>query len=183
MKKIIGWTAGIILVLLVSGLFLFLWWTTDDYKNEAEDEEEETPDTKEASSEEKEQAEKGSSQKKNPFDEYIKQKDLANDDLNHYIHSMSHQKVEAEEKWVFYEITDERIEWLLDGIDKTENDLGAQKEIYRGILERWSEDDFSQVDEDHNVIWDLEGGEVGEATGILSEEEEEAYIEENGKMK
>ena len=37
--------------------------------------------------------------------------------------------------------------------------------------------DFSQVDQDHNTVWRLQGGTIGEATGILTPKEEQAYIE------
>ncbi|MFD1850086.1 DUF6241 domain-containing protein [Oceanobacillus bengalensis] len=93
---------------------------------------------------------------------------------NEYIHGMSHQKVKAEEKWGYYEIHPERIQWLLEGLDVVEIN---NETVYRKILERWAEGDFSKVDDDHNAIWTLQGGTIGEATGILSPEEEQAYIE------
>ncbi|MDX1771457.1 MAG: DUF6241 domain-containing protein, partial [Planococcaceae bacterium] len=40
----------------------------------------------------------------------------------------------------------------------------------------WEEDDFSRVDEDHNIIWSLQNGTVGRATGILTYEEELRFI-------
>lgn len=109
----------------------------------------------------------------NPFGDLKKLEDLTDGDYQNYIHKMSHQKVRADVKWGFYEITSERIYWLLEGLDQVKLE---HREIYRDILERWVNDDFSQVDKDHNSIWRLQGGTIGEATGILSPEEEEEYI-------
>ncbi len=110
---------------------------------------------------------------KNPFGQNIGKEELTGDDLRRYIHGMSHQKVKANEKWWFYEITDQRIEWLLDSLDKSDI---SNDELYRVILERWQAGDFSQVVEDHNFVWRLEDGIAGKATRILSEEEEKEFI-------
>ncbi|WP_411675014.1 DUF6241 domain-containing protein [Cytobacillus kochii] len=45
------------------------------------------------------------------------------------------------------------------------------------MLDKWSKGDFSNVDNDHNYFWSLQNGTIGKATGILSPEEEEAFIE------
>jgi len=91
-----------------------------------------------------------------------------------YIHRMSHQKVRAEEKWGFYLITDERIEWLLDAVKQNKDHLMYGDE-YLEILTRWSESDFSKVVEEHNWVWKIQGGtdEKEKATGILSEKKNE----------
>jgi hypothetical protein len=86
---------------------------------------------------------------------------------------MSHQKVKAKQKWGFYQITPERIIWLLEGLDLVEVQY---EKIYWEILEKWAQEDFSTADEDHNTIWQLQGGTIGEATGVLSPEEEKVYI-------
>lgn len=112
----------------------------------------------------------------NPFGEQTKTKDLTDAMYQEYIHGMSHQKVKAEKKWGFYEIHPERIKWLLDGLD----DVNVKHEdIYREILVKWKEGNFAEVDDDHNTIWSLQGGTVGKATGILSKEEEQDYVEKN----
>lgn len=112
----------------------------------------------------------------NPFGEKVELNALTDDDYREYIHGMSHQKVVAEKKWGFYEIHPERIKWLLKGLDEGNQLNSADK--YKEILERWQDKDFSQVDKDHNIIWNLQGGTVGKATGILEQEEEQAYIEQ-----
>ena len=112
----------------------------------------------------------------NPFGEAREQQELTEEHYQEYIHGMSHQKVKANEKWGFYLITQERIEWLLDGLENV--DFGSNETIYQDILSRWAEGDFTQADQDHNKIWRMQGGTVGEAYGILSEEEEQAYIQQ-----
>lgn len=111
----------------------------------------------------------------NPFGEKVALNALTDEDYREYIHGMSHQKVVAEKKWGFYEIHPERIEWLLQGLNE-DNQLNSAEQ-YEDILKRWKNEDFSQVDKDHNTIWNLQGGTVGKATGILEQAEEQAYIE------
>ena len=118
----------------------------------------------------------------NPFQEEYTQEELTDRHYQDYIHKMSHQKVIADAKWGFYKITNERIDWLLDSLEKTYDSLNEGK-IYRDILTKWKNEDFSKVDQDHNTIWNLQGGSIGEATGILSAEEEKEYIENTREEK
>ena len=115
----------------------------------------------------------------NPFGDNLKKEDLTDDDIRLYIHAMSHQKVEAEEKWGFYEIHEKRIKWLLKGLEEASN--LSDKETYKDILTKWDAGDFSTADKDHNVIWEMRGGEesddsIGKATRVLSKQEEEEYL-------
>jgi hypothetical protein len=93
------------------------------------------------------------------------------------IHSMSHQKIAADEKWGFLPLTTERVTRLMDVIETNKNDYKNAR-LYMGILTRWSENDFSQIDLEHNQIWESQHGTIGKATGILSYEEELKYIEQ-----
>jgi len=111
----------------------------------------------------------------NPFGYDITQEALTDYDFQSYIHGMSHQKVEAEDKWTFYELKPERVEWLLGTLDKAEGI--ENKSEYKRILNKWSQGDFSTADEDHNKVWNMLGGTVGRATGISSKEEEQAYLD------
>ncbi|WP_044747076.1 DUF6241 domain-containing protein [Bacillus alveayuensis] len=113
----------------------------------------------------------------NPFGD--KGVDLSEKDIQNYIHGMSHQKVKADEKWIHYFITEERIQFLIDVV---ENGDYKHKDLYLDILSRWKDGDFSQADQDHNEIWRLQGGTVGKATGVLTKEEEEAYLEKYKKV-
>lgn len=95
-------------------------------------------------------------------------------EVQQVIHEMSHQKVKAPEKWGAIKITQERIDLLLKYVKKQDFE---HQDVYVDILERWSEGDFSQADLDHNAIWELQGGTIGKATGLLSKEEEAVFIE------
>jgi len=94
------------------------------------------------------------------------------------LHKMSHQKVRADQKWGKLEITKERLEYLSEMIDENKADL-EYYDTYRDILDRWLAGDFSRAHIDHNKIWELQNGTIGEATGLLNEAEEAFYIEEN----
>jgi hypothetical protein len=92
------------------------------------------------------------------------------------IHDMSHQKVGAKDKWGAMPLTPERVNRLIEVIK--ENNYYSSN-VYLEILNRWAKGDFSQAVEDHNIIWDLQGGNVGEAQRLLSPVEEKLYIKEN----
>lgn len=113
----------------------------------------------------------------NPFGNTVKKENIDSGQILGYIHRMSHQKVKAENKWGFYLITDERVNWLLEAVKQNQYYL-MYGDQYEDILTRWSEGDFSQIDQDHNFVWKIQGGtkESEKATGILSEEEELEYI-------
>ena len=93
--------------------------------------------------------------------------------IQNYIHWMSHQKVVADKKWTHYHLTEERVNWLLEKVK--EGDF-VHKSLYIDILERWKEGDFSRADKDHNSIWTIQKGTVGEATGVFTVKQEEAYL-------
>lgn len=112
----------------------------------------------------------------NPFNTKIKQEEMTESTIRDYIHKMSHQKIHAEEKWGLIEITAERVEWLLESVDKTKEQI-EHKDVYTKILTRWADGDFSQAVEDHNTIWTMQGGNIGKALRLLTEDEEAAYLE------
>jgi len=113
----------------------------------------------------------------NPFEEDVKTP-ISEKLMRQYIHAMSHQKVRAGEKWSFFEITDERIAFLLQQLDEKnyKND-----EEYRDILTRWQKRDFSQAVGDHNTVWRLMGGNIGKAKGLLSAKQEKEYLEKQDR--
>ncbi|RHW36661.1 hypothetical protein D1B33_09670 [Lysinibacillus yapensis] len=96
------------------------------------------------------------------------------------IHQMSHQKVKASDKWGQYQITQERVNRLLE-VAKRNQPAYKHGNVYVDILGKWSEGDFSKADEHHNKVWAILGGNVGQATGLLSPVEEKAYIEKHFK--
>ncbi|OXS53608.1 hypothetical protein B0G93_14215 [Bacillus sp. V-88] len=115
----------------------------------------------------------------NPFGEKVKTP-LSENLMRQYIHAMSHQKVRAKEKWSFFKITDERINYLLDQlkINKYEDEY-----VYEDILTAWKEGDYSGVVGDHNTIWRLQDGNIGKATSPLNAEQEKKYIESQKREK
>lgn len=102
-------------------------------------------------------------------------------DVENAIHAMSHQKVRAEDKWGFLPMTQERIELLIKVVEKNKSKYGENAEVYLNILKRWSNNDFSSVDHDHNLIWDIQGGTIGKATGVLTIEQEKEFIKKHYK--
>lgn len=97
-------------------------------------------------------------------------------EVTRIIHLMSHQKIVAVdgEKWGGIKITKERINSLLTIIDKNEIVLEDADE-YRAILNRWKDGNFSHAVEDHNEMWNYEGGTIGKASRLATPKEEKAY--------
>ncbi len=124
-------------------------------------------------------SEKHTTKKLNPFGTTFEKVDTEEINFLEYIHWMSHQKVKAEDKWGFYEITNERIDWLLSALEETEHQIVYYAQ-YKDILMKWKNLDYSTIVEDHNFVWEKLGGldeGGGKATGILTEEDEQNYIE------
>jgi hypothetical protein len=113
----------------------------------------------------------------NPFEEKVKTP-LSEKLVQQYIHAMSHQKVQAEEKWSFFKITDERIDFLLRQLEVNKYE---HEGLYKEILESWKEGDFSDAAGQHNAVWKLQGGTIGEATGVMSGKAEEAFLQKQNK--
>lgn len=99
-------------------------------------------------------------------------------DIQVVIHAMSHQKVKAEDKWTSILMTPERVNRLLEVVSVKVQRFEKNGPLYLEILQRWASGDFSKVDQDHNAIWQLQGGTVGQATWILTEQQEEDFIAE-----
>ena len=102
--------------------------------------------------------------------------------VQHAIHGMSHQKVHAEDKWGFLPLTQVRVERLIMVVEENKDEYDESK-LYLEILNRWANNDFSRADKDHNAIWTLQQGTVGRASGLLSIEEERAFIKKHFKIK
>jgi hypothetical protein len=113
----------------------------------------------------------------NPFEENVKTP-LKEELFQQYIHAMSHQKVEAVEKWSFFKITDERIDFLLNQLEVNNY---KNERLYREILTSWKEGDFSSAASQHNAVWKLQEGTIGKASGVLSPEAEEAYLQKQNE--
>ncbi|MFC2946979.1 DUF6241 domain-containing protein [Virgibacillus sediminis] len=183
---------GIILLLASAGLAVFLWLETEkviedpaESASAGEEAAEGSPADEglENVSEQREKIKGTISEQDlqefeesglNPFGEDRPSHQLSDGLFQEYIHGMSHQKIKAEKKWGFYEIHPQRIDWLLEGLDEVSLD---HEDVYREILLKWKEGDFSTADADHNAIWELQGGTVGKAYGVMTLEEEQTYLE------
>ncbi|WP_066412304.1 DUF6241 domain-containing protein [Sutcliffiella cohnii] len=108
--------------------------------------------------------------------------DMSEASIQRAIHLMSHQKVKADQKWGAIPLSPERVERLLEIVQLNRDDY-AHADVYESILIRWSKQDFSRADHDHNAIWKLQNGTVGKATGLLTAEEEEAFIRKHFKSR
>jgi hypothetical protein len=93
------------------------------------------------------------------------------------IHAMSHQKVEADQKWTSIEMTQDRIITLSNVVEQNKDTL-EYYDTFTDILDRWADGDFSQADSDHNDVWYILDGTIGKATGILSDAEEKEFVED-----
>lgn len=97
--------------------------------------------------------------------------------VQEYLHHMTHQKVEADEKWGAVKVTPENIESLLE-IVTANQDMYEHGEYYVTVLEQWKTGDFNNAVDVHNFVWKLKGGTIGHATRLLNKAEEQIFIEE-----
>ena len=106
--------------------------------------------------------------------------DMTEEKVQNVIHQMSHQKVKAEKKWGFTPLTQDRVNRLIDVVNTNSY---KHKGVYLEILTRWKGNNFSHAATDHNAIWSLQGGTIGRATGVLTIEQEEQFIQEHYSIK
>ena len=92
------------------------------------------------------------------------------------IHEMTHQKVYASHKWGEIVVTEELIDDMLQKLDEQQEDF-KNASFYYETLTTWKRGDFSNAVEVHNEIWASQSGTIGEATRLLTPEEEKKYIE------
>ncbi len=171
MKKWIWWSAGITIaiVLISAAVFYFVVsGTTSEGNMENTTTTEERfqgveADTKEESDERVEINEDG----EGIPSEY---------DFQNELHYMTHQKVQARKKWGSIQITEVRLEEMIQ-IAEESNYLN--RDFYLEVLNEWKNGDFTNAVDVHNQIWNERNGTVGKATGLMSESEEQRYIENN----
>lgn len=94
------------------------------------------------------------------------------------LHKMTHQKVTAEDKWGAIPMIKANV---LAAKEQIAQLTIKEREELLEILAKWEKVDFSEVDHDHNYFWNKQGGTIGKAYGIMSEEQEKAFIENNFK--
>lgn len=98
------------------------------------------------------------------------------DEIIEIMHKMTHQKVKAEDKWGAIPMSDHTVTQVLEFLKKTS--FPTNEDLIE-IAEKWKKGDFQTVDYDHNFFWQLQGGTVGRAYGIMSPAEEEEFIKNN----
>lgn len=94
------------------------------------------------------------------------------------IHHMAHGLIYAEQKWGKIEITEDRLERLLQVAEQQESSY-KEGSLYVSILTYWNDGDFSNAVADHNSIWKLQNGTVGKATRLLTADEINEYNEKH----
>ncbi|MFD1031333.1 DUF6241 domain-containing protein [Metaplanococcus flavidus] len=104
--------------------------------------------------------------------------DMPEGKLQTYLHQMTHQKIVAAKKIGAVEMTDENIENMLR-IVRGNKEFYEHSEFYEETLVAWEKGDFSNAVSAHNTIWNWHGGTVGRATGLMSAEQEQAFVEKN----
>lgn len=181
-KKLVMYILGSVLLVTVMGVYLVVG-SLDQPARDTDTAESSGSDSNTADSSATVEADADAadssveSNNSNPFEEDVKTP-LKETHIQQYIHAMSHQKVQAKEKWSFFEITGERIDFLLSQLETNKYD---HEDLYRGILKNWKEGDFSNAVKDHNSIWRLQDGTIGKATALLKPEAEEAFLQEQKK--
>lgn len=96
------------------------------------------------------------------------------------MHEMTHQKVEADQKWGAIPMIPDTINQVYNVVDSSSFDY---KDVLMEMLERWKKRDFSDIVADHNRLWTMQNGNIGEATGTATPEEEAKFILENFSTK
>jgi hypothetical protein len=92
------------------------------------------------------------------------------------LHEMTHQKVEAEEKWGNVPMHPKTIDRVYQIIN---NSNFERKHHLLEIVGKWRMGDFSSADIDHNYFWTIKHGTVGKAVGLFTIEEEIEYIKKH----
>ncbi|WP_341961889.1 DUF6241 domain-containing protein [Planococcus maritimus] len=109
-------------------------------------------------------------------DEDVETVGLSEGEFQVKLHQMTHQKIKATEKRGAIQMTEARIEEM-QKILYANKDAYKNYDFYERSLAAWKEGDFSNAVSVHNTIWEWHNGTVGRATGLLSAEEEAAYVE------
>ncbi|MFA9560303.1 DUF6241 domain-containing protein [Evansella sp. AB-rgal1] len=174
----IQWISVVVLVVVIVGYGMFSFFQQEETQGDADElEENPIPDDSDEREQESDSEEEEVIMGGIPTAEEVEEEfplDLPAQAVENNIHWMSHQKVYADEKWGKMRITEERIDRLIEVV---EANSFRHEGLYLSILKRWQNGDFSRAVEDHNDIWKLQGGTIGKATRLLTEEEERIYIE------
>lgn len=104
--------------------------------------------------------------------------DMLESKVQIYLHQMTHQKIVATEKHGAVEMTQENIKNMLK-IVRENYDFYENGDFYEQTLSAWEQGDFSNAVSVHNTIWTWHNGTVGRATGVMSAEQEQKFVEDH----
>lgn len=93
------------------------------------------------------------------------------------MHEMTHQFVEADQKWGATPMCNDTINQLYNYVSSSDDSkFETEKPVLIYILKKWKKGDFSGIVDDHNTLWSMLDGNVGRATGIANKEEQDEYV-------
>lgn len=90
-------------------------------------------------------------------------------------HAMANSLIEADNIWGATPMNKINVEKLIILINEIP-DASEQKATLLEIANRWKLSDFSKVDEDHDTVWSMLNGTIGESTGINKKEVTKAVV-------
>lgn len=99
-------------------------------------------------------------------------KDSTENDVIAAMHSMTHQKVVAEQKWGAIPMSKKNAETVKNIVSQSNFE---KKEELLAIAERWVNRDFSKIIDDHNYFWTSQEGNIGKATGVMDPVDEQNF--------
>ena len=176
--KIFNWILSILLVILIS---VFLILGTSIYKDikevkEYSDSAKVYEDTNDIEFKKKELSldKNKDASYVNPFGDVHRPDAIDERTLRFYIYYMTNQKVDAPNDEGYYQISNERINFLLEVLD---HKIYTFETTYRDILTRWKNNDYSLILEDHYEVLRLLNKKDGRATRLLTTQEEQALLE------
>lgn len=97
-------------------------------------------------------------------------------ELLEILHKMTHQKVRAQKKWGFIQMTEVNLIAVKEVLE--ENPILNENINMLEMVNTWLNNEFSNIVADHNSLWGEKEGTVGKAYGRLSQAEEEALVKE-----
>jgi hypothetical protein len=102
--------------------------------------------------------------------------DATQDIVMDVMHKMTHQKVRAEKKEGALPMSNDTINQVHHVVYNSNFQL---KDDLLDILAEWRIGNFSRIAEDHNYLWEYQGGTSGKAYGQLGLAEEVEFINQN----
>lgn len=104
--------------------------------------------------------------------------EMSQDQIINTMHKMTHQKIIADEKWGAIPMTKENIDNLVKVLENGDYDSRLLR-----IAKKWQDGNFNSVADDHNTLWNMQGGTIGRAIRNATEEEEREFIARNFDIK